>query len=689
MIQFKGFTFAECQGRIFLVGLNTVDKKEQKFYNIAEVDVAGRAKSSGGKMAGTSERDELHYVTHIQSENRLEIVQRSQVVEVKTIFESWNEINAVRVHTEVKNVSGADIVLQQVSAFICGGIGDCGVESSKKINFYRFTQRHHGECQPRCSSLFDLGLHRATFGMNTRLNVANIGSQSTKTDLPQGIIENKENGKVLMFQIESNNSWCYEVSEYGLEYYLYLGGANETYGGWIKSLADGEIYKTVNVALSLGGSVEEVIHQMTKYRRCISGKCMADESLPAIFNEYMHLSWDSPSEDATKKIAPIVAKTGVEYYVIDCGWHNEEPGETIYPYVGQWKESKTRFPNGIRKTTDYIRSLGMKAGLWIEPEIIGYKCQEMLDYYDDDCFLQRNNGRLTVATRHFLDYRNEKVRDYMSKTIRRMVDDYGADYIKMDYNQDTGVGADKEADSAGEGLEQQANAFLSWVDEQREKFPNVLFEACASGGMRMDYRTLSHFSIVSSSDQTNYLRYPYIVGNILSSVLPEQAAVWSYPIDTWMEGVPFEATSEWVEKNISKEQVIMNMINSFLGRMHLASHLELLLEEKFQLVQEGVTYYKLLSVIKKQAMPYMPLSFTSFGEKLVAAGLETDEKLYLAVWNLDDCAKEVEIPLSREVVNVRVSYPMNHGVECKVADGNLKINFTAGKMARFFELDKY
>lgn len=43
------------------------------------------------------------------------------------------------------------------------------------------------------------------------------------------------------------------------------------------------------------------------------------------------------------------------------------------------------------------------------------------------------------------------------------------------------------------------------------------------------------FSIASTSDQTDYCKYPYIVGNILSAVLPEQAAVWSYPVGLWTE----------------------------------------------------------------------------------------------------------------------------------------------------------
>lgn len=83
-------------------------------------------------------------------------------------------------------------------------------------------------------------------------------------------------------------------------------------------------------------------------------------------------------------------------------------------------------------TTDYIRSLGMRVGLWIEPEIVGKDCTEMLSYYDDECFIRRNGQKVCVMGRYFLDFRNAKVLKYMSETIRRMVEDYGADYIKMD-----------------------------------------------------------------------------------------------------------------------------------------------------------------------------------------------------------------------------------------------------------------
>ena len=670
-LAFHNLSFVVKENKIVLTKCGNIENENGGEF--VEVQICGENKDThlGAKMANSSEGKRLQYLSHTQTDNMLTIVQKSDLVEVKTVFTVYEDTNAIRVYTEVKNVAEEEIVLEEVSAFVLSELGQNETSSPENLYFTRFTQSHHAECQPRRFSFEELGLFRGSTTSQKRIACANIGSWSTKEELPQGIIEDAENGVFTMFQIESNSSWYYEISDKRGNYYLYLGGANLPFGGWSKALKPQESYRTPNVALAFGNSLNEVVGEMTKYRRHIAGKCAVDTYLPPIFNEYMHLSWDSPTEENTKKIAPVVAKTGVEYYVIDCGWHNEEDGDKVYPYVGQWKESKARFPNGVKATTDYIRSLGMKAGLWIEPEIIGVKCQEMLDYYDDDCFLQRNGKRLAVMNRHFLDFRAKKVVDYMDETIRRMVEDYGAEYIKLDYNQDCGVGTDYLALCAGEGLELCARAYLQWIDGIRERFPNVLFETCSSGGMRMDYETLSNFSIVSTSDQTNYVKYPYIAGNILSAVLPEQAAVWSYPVDN-------------KEKLPTDEQVVMNMVNSFLGRMHLASDLSLLTKEQFALVQEGVEYYKTLSGAKLRALPRFPNGFTRFGEDFVAAGFETDEKLYLAVWNLGGA-------LHREISlfgyqSVECTYPKQNEVKVSYSKSLLTIDFTEKEQARFLTL---
>ena len=340
-IEFKNLRFELCGEKLLLTKWGNVSYEAGN--SIAEVHVCGENKEThlGVKMAESSEGRRLVYESHTQTENVLEIVEHSELIRVKTAYAAYDGTNAVRVHTEVTNISEKEIVLEEVSAFIGLGLGS--IDDAEDLYFTRFQQSHHAECQPRRRSFRDWGLFRANTQSQKRIAFANVGSWSTKEELPQGIIENKKTGAFIMFQIESNASWYYEIGDVPRQqYYLYLGGPNATFGGWSKALQTGETYCSIPVALAFGDSLNGVVGEMTKYRRYISGKSAADSTLPAIFNEYMHLSWDSPTEENTKKIAPVVAKTGVEYYVIDCGWHNEEDGDKIYPYVGQWKESKVQ-----------------------------------------------------------------------------------------------------------------------------------------------------------------------------------------------------------------------------------------------------------------------------------------------------------------------------------------------------------
>ena len=663
MIEFKNLTFDVRDGKIFLTRMGNLTDLHSR---IAEVQLAGENKVTdmGAKMVNSSEGPRLVFDAYSTDLDTLHIYQHSDLVELETRFTTYSDTNAVRVQTVVKNISTTPLVLEEVSAFAFTGV-------PFNSNFTRFLQGHHKECQPVCRSLKDWGLDDFSPNGQKRIFCANVGSWSTKEELPQGILS--WNNGMLMFQIECSSSWYYEISDVRGENYLYLGGPNLNFCGWACPLQPGETYVTPTVALAFGEDLNDVLGQMTLYRRHIAHNYETDKDLPAIFNEYMHLSWDSPTAQRTQEMASVVAKTGAEYYVIDCGWHNEEPGDQVYPYVGQWRESHARFPEGLRKTMDYICSLGMKPGLWIEPEIIGCQCQDMQEYYDDDCFLQRFGKRLTVMNRHFLDYRNARVRAYMTETIRRMVEDYGAEYIKFDYNQDCGVGTDLNALTPGKGLEDCTHAFFSWVDQMHHQFPNVVFEGCSSGGLRMDHKALSAFSLFSTSDQIHFDRYPYIAGNILSAVLPEQAAVWSYPV-----------TEDCAGTDVSDDRIVMNMTNSFLGRMHLASHLERLNEHQVALIREGVNYYNSLTEMKKRALPYFPNGFTGFGAPNVCAGLRDGDRIYLAVWNLGEAGRvRVKIP---NIQNARVGYPVATDAIVTWSAEELFVEFPRKCMAVFVEI---
>jgi hypothetical protein len=128
----------------------------------------------------------------------------------------------------------------------------------------------------------------------------------------------------------------------------------------------------------------------------------------------------------------------------------------------------------------------------------------------------------------------------------------------------------------------------------------------------------------------------------------------------------------------------MNMINSFLGRMHLASHVELLSEGKQALIREGIQYFNRLSAVKGEALPYLPFGFTDFTQKQVACGLLHGDTLYLAVWNLG--GGDVTVPLERTIREAAVVYPLGADTKLTVDGNKVTVHFTEEYRARFLEI---
>jgi hypothetical protein len=141
----------------------------------------------------------------------------------------------------------------------------------------------------------------------------------------------------------------------------------------------------------------------------------------------------------------------------------------------------------------------------------------------------------------------------------------------------------------------------------------------------------------------------------------------------------------WVQENITSDRIAMNMINSFLGRMHLASHLELMSKEQLDLIAEGVAYYDSLTEAKKTALPYLPEGFTHFGAERVASGMKTTDKIYLAVWCLGE-EKRIEIPLDVEVKGVKIAYPSDTSAVCGKTDKGIVVEFSHIQSAVFLEI---
>ena len=199
---------------------------------------------------------------------------------------------------------------------------------------------------------------------------------------------------------------------------------------------------------------------LTEYRRKIRRKNQDNEKLPVIFNDYMNCLWGHPTAEEEYPLVDAAAEAGCEYFCIDAGWYAD--GDW-WDSVGEWEESRKRFPEGVKKVTDYIRSKGLIPGVWLEPEVMGIRCG-LAGKLPDDWFFVRHGKRVYDRSRFQLDYRNPAVRAHMDEVVDKLVRDYGVGYIKTDYNIEPGIGTELYADSVGDGMLEHERAYLSWLD---------------------------------------------------------------------------------------------------------------------------------------------------------------------------------------------------------------------------------
>lgn len=603
--------------------------------------------------------------------------------EVITSMQFYGELPIARMTNTVTNKSNEIQTVEYISSFAYTGIEKEHMEGSKEFidsnHKMSMVIPHHGwqkELSLKKYRFPELGL--ANTQPNPKIyqrtskivEITNTGNWSAKNYLPMGYIGNSAADTGLFFEIDHSGSWHYEVSDQNRMFYVCVSGPTEVQSHWFKNLAPNESFTTVPVAVGVShDDFEEAISLLTQYRRMIRRPNKDNEKLPVIFNDYMNCLYGDPTTEKEIPLIDAAKKAGCEYYVIDAGWYGD--GDW-WDSVGEWRESKKRFPNGLSEVTDYIVKQGMVPGLWLELEVMGICCKKA-DILPDECFFLRHGKRVFDRSRYQLDFRHPLVIQHVNEVIDRVVKDYQVGYIKMDYNIEPGIGTEVDAESVGQGLLAHERAYLEWVDDVYRRYPDLVIENCSSGGLRMDYAMLSRHSIQSTSDQEDYTAYATIAANNFAGVTPEQAAVWSYPL-----------------KGGTTEECVYNMVNAMLGRIHQSGHLAEISEECFGLIQEGITTYKTYRKQIKNSTPFWPLGFADNEDKHLAAGLRLDEEtIILAVWRRGG-ESSFSIPLDHAFggsqLDVQVLYPEKLETDFSYNDRlkKLTVCFPEKYMARLF-----
>lgn len=244
------------------------------------------------------------------------------------------------------------------------------------------------------------------------------------------------------------------------------------------------------------GAASRMFH--TLQREYLLPKKFADKPLPVLYNAYAALGFDISAE----KLLPLAEKAadlGVEMFVIDDGWFENRNDDT--GGLGDWQTDKVKFPNGLGEVIDKVNGLGMKFGIWIEPEMVSLD-SKLYREHPNWIFGFDNREKELSRSQLTLNLAKTEVKDYIIKILDDLLSNNNIEYLKWDSNRLVSQVGWHDAP-----IEKQRTYQYKYIknlyeifDFINKKFPNVIIENCASGGWRADLSMSEYCSRINRSD---------------------------------------------------------------------------------------------------------------------------------------------------------------------------------------------
>ncbi|WP_410635803.1 alpha-galactosidase [Amycolatopsis sp. cmx-4-83] len=227
---------------------------------------------------------------------------------------------------------------------------------------------------------------------------------------------------------------------------------------------------------------------------------------PAELRPVLYNSWEATgfavSEGGQLALAERAAALGVELFVLDDGWFGARTGD--HSGLGDWHVNRERFPGGLRPLVDAVHALGMKFGLWVEPEMVNPD-SDLHRAHPDWVLHHPHRRRSELRNQLVLNFARPDVAAWAHGWLDRLVGDHGVDFLKWDMNRPfSEAGWPGEADQDRLWVE-HTRAVYAILDRLRRDHPGLRIEACSGGGGRVDLGVLARTDQVWPSDNTDAL----------------------------------------------------------------------------------------------------------------------------------------------------------------------------------------
>ena len=231
--------------------------------------------------------------------------------------------------------------------------------------------------------------------------------------------------------------------------------------------------------------------------------------VPFVYNSWL-FNFTRFSLQTLKQQADLAAEMGLEYFVVDAGWF--KAGAAWYDTVGDWVETtETGMLGQMDKLADYVRSLGMKFGLWLEPERAGQDSRIIHSHPEQ--FYPYNGNR-------FLNFADETACKRITEKICEVIDRYGIEYIKFDFN------ADLYHDPTGSAFYRWHQGHMGFLTTLKERYPDLHLSCCAGGGQRNELMCYRLYDSFWTTDDVGPYAQMDIFSHAILTMAPQAMEKW-------------------------------------------------------------------------------------------------------------------------------------------------------------------
>ncbi|MCD0443112.1 alpha-galactosidase [Glycomyces sp. A-F 0318] len=224
-----------------------------------------------------------------------------------------------------------------------------------------------------------------------------------------------------------------------------------------------------------------------------------DEDRPVLYNSWEATEFDFTAEDQMR-LAKGAAAMGCELFVMDDGWFGSRTHDGAG--LGDWTPNPDRFPDGLGPLIEHVHGLGMRFGIWVEPEMVNPD-SDLYRAHPDWVYHQPHRRRSEVRRQLVLNLARPDVAEWVHARLDELLSANAIDFVKWDMNRPfTEAGWPGEDDPDRLWFDHTRNLYAI-LDRLRADHPALRIESCSSGGGRVDFGILRRTDQVWTSDNTD------------------------------------------------------------------------------------------------------------------------------------------------------------------------------------------